>query len=69
MTTRPAPTLRGWQIVSVAMRGSVTVYTYVRDDSAAPQRPTAARFGAGLVREAYSDQGRTMTVRVQEGTR
>lgn len=64
--TRPIPNLRGWTPQSVTRDGDVSVYTYTRDARVErPQRPTARRFGV-IVREGYSDQGRTMTVRVQE---
>lgn len=66
MTASPAPTLRGWTPVGVARDGDALVYTYTRDASALPQRPTAAKFGTGIVRESYSDNGRTMTVHVRQ---
>jgi len=69
VTPSAAPALRGWTPVSVARDGDALVYTYTRDASVTPQRPTAAKFGAGIVREAYSDSGRTMTVHVRRTAR
>ena len=69
MTTRPAPTLRGWQFALAIDHGDVMEYVYKRDVTVeTPQQPTVAKFGAGLCRIGYSPNKRIMTVRVDKGT-